>query len=204
MQALSLSLIPLLLLVIPIRAVEESPVARFKEDLRKALAIRYDPELQVPEAADEQKRQIWALIDPAFDGELILPRILERTWPALNADERKQLYPVACHAIKWKFIGKLYKYNVEEIAFGEEGPESGQYKLKATLGTGRLRHSAEFLFLKKEDVWVAVDIRVRGLSLSSHYRRKFDNTYFKTGLTGLLEHLESEVSEEFEEMGFVP
>lgn len=191
-------------LVPPSMAVEESPVAGFKDDLRKALAVRYNPALQTPETIGLQKQQIWALIDAAFDEDLIIPRILQRTWPALTAEDKAKLHPFASRAIKWKFIGKLYKYNVREITFKEEDLDSDQYFLNAVLGTGRLKHPATFVFLKREGRWAAVDIRVRGVSLSGHYRRKFDATYFKQDLNGLLKHLEREVNEEFEEMGFRP
>jgi ABC-type transporter MlaC component len=194
----------LLTLAPPLMAEEKSPVSGFKSDLHSALAVRYDPALQAPETNDQQKQQIWALIDAAFDEDFIIPNILQRTWPALTTDEKTKLRPAASWAIKWKFIGKLYKYNVREITFKKESLNSDQYLLDAVLGTGRLRHPATFVFLKKEGRWVAVDIRVRGASLSGHYRRKFDGTYFKQGLTGLLKHLEREVNEEFEEMGFRP
>ena len=185
-------------------SAENSPVAGFKNDLRCALAVRHDPELQTPETIDQQKKQIWTLIDAAFDEDLIIPRILQRTWPELTTEEKAMLHPVMSWVIKWKFIGKLYKYNVREITFKGEGIDADQYLLDATLGTGSFTHPARFVFLKKEGRWVAVDIRVRGASLSEHYRRKFDGTYFKRDLNGLLKQLEREVNEEFEEMGFKP
>jgi ABC-type transporter MlaC component len=185
-------------------AAEESPIAGFKDDLHRALVIHYDPALQAPERIGKQKQQIWDLVDAAFDEDLIIPRVLERTWPALTPEEKALLLPAASWAIKWKFIGKLYKYNVREITFNEEGIGSGQYLLKARLGVGRFTHPSEFLFLKKDGCWVAVDIRIRGASLAGHYRRKFDGTYFEVGLNGLLRQLEGEVKEEFEEMGFGP
>ena len=202
-SVLMTGLIVLTLFVSSVSA-ENSPVAGFKNDLHRALAVRYDPLLQTPETIDRQKQQIWTLIDPAFDEDLIIPSILRRTWPELTTDQRATLHPVMGWVIKWKFIGKLYKYRVREITFKGEGVDADQYLLDATLGTGSFTHHARFVFLKKEGRWVAVDIRVRGASLSEHYRRKFDGTYFKRDLNGLLKQLEREVNEEFEEMGFKP
>ena len=60
------------------------------------------------------------------------------------------------------------------------------------------------MFIQKYDRWAAVDILIRGVSLSAHYRRKFDSTYFEKGLDGLVAQLEMEVNEEFDEMEYHP
>lgn len=185
-------------------AAEDSPVARFKDNLREALAIRYDPSLQGPEREEDQKQQIWALVDAAFDADLINPLILRRTWPALTTEGKAMLRPTMRWAIKWKFIGKLYKYNVHDVSFNKEEVQGGRYLLHATIGTGVFNHRVKFVFLPKNNRWVAVDIIVSGASLIEHYRRKFDNTFFKRGLSGLIRHLTDEVNEEFAEMGYTP
>jgi len=188
----------------PLLSAEDSPVTRFKSDWYQAMRIRCDPALQKPETADRQKQQIWALMDTAFDGELIAPRILQDTWPELTSEEKARLHPVMARVIKWKLIGKLYKYNVREIQFLGEGIDSGQYLLDAVLGTGPLKHPARFVFIRKRDHWVAVDIQIRGASLAAHYRRKFDGTFSRQGLVGLLAQLQQEADEEFDEMGYRP
>ncbi|MEE8400382.1 MAG: ABC transporter substrate-binding protein [Desulfobacterales bacterium] len=196
----------LLLQVLPtiLAAAEDRPVDRFKDNLRQALAIRYDPNLQGPERQADQKRQIWALVDAAFDEESINPLILRRTWPDLTPEARAMLHPAMGWAIKWKFIGKLYKYNVRDISFKEEGIEGDRYLLHARIGTGMFNHRTTFVFLPKNSGWVAVDIIVSGVSLIEHYRRKFDNTFSRSGLSGLMKHLADEVNEEFAEMGYAP
>ena len=190
------------MLLTPPAIAENSPVARFKDNLREALAIRYDPALQGPERMEDQKQQIWGLVDRTFDEELINPLILQRTWPKLTPEGRVMLRPAMSWAIKWKFIGKLYKYNVRDVSFNKEGVRGNRYLLHARIGTGIFNHRVRFVFLPKNNRWVAVDIIVSGVSLIEHYRRKFDNTFFEGGLSGLIKHLTDEVNEEFAEMGY--
>ncbi len=196
-----------LILLFPVRSLTEtadSPVAWFKMDWHRALRIRSDPGLQTPETADTQKRQVWALLDASFDGDLVVPRILARTWPALTPEERDRLLPAMAWGIKWKLVGKLYKYNVKSVHFEKGKVDSGAYLLDAVFSAGKIDHPATFVFVKTSERWDAVDIRIRGMSLTGHYRRKFDGTYFKKGIEGLLSQLDKEVNEEFEEMGYRP
>ncbi len=104
--------------------------------------------------------------------------------------------------IKWKFIGKLYKYNVQDISFSKEEDQGDRYILHGTIGRGGLDHRVRFVFRPRNNRWVATDIIVSGASLIEHYRRKFDATFFESGLSGLIKHLTDEVNEEFMEMGY--
>lgn len=181
-----------------------SPVVGFKNRIHRALAIRHDPVLQNPEMVDRQKQQIWPLIDAAFDETLITPQVLATTWPRLSPAQKAELGPLMSWAIKWKFIGKLYKYNVREISFGVEGIENGRYVLQGRI-TGRwVSHPFRFVFHSRHRRWAAADLVLRGASLVAHYRRKFDGTYARRGFNGLLEQILSEVNEEFQEMGYRP
>jgi ABC-type transporter MlaC component len=182
----------------------ESPVEWFKHDLLQALKLRHHTGSIRSTDAELQKHAIWTIVDKAFDGDEINPRILEQTWPVLTDEEKNRLRPVMNYVIKWKLIGKLFKYDVEKVSFTRERLDSGFYVLEGSLGSGWFRHPVTFVFVEKNGQWAACDLKVRGFSLIDHYRRKFDGTYFKNGLDGLIRHLIREVNEEFEEMGYAP
>ncbi|MBU2547986.1 MAG: ABC transporter substrate-binding protein [Proteobacteria bacterium] len=187
------------------RATESGSADAFKKVLLQILAVRYDPALQTPDKSHIQKAKIRALVDSIYDWDLINPLILRRTWPALSPEEKARLEPIATWAIKWKLIGKLFKYDVRDVVFTEEGPEGDRYFLEAWLGGGWISHPVRFVLVHQKDGhWAAVDTIVHGFSLIGHYRRKFDDTYFRKGLDGLIEHLNREVQEEFEEVGCTP
>ena len=181
-----------------------SEVEWFKKDIVAALAIFHNPELESPDKAAVKRHQIWALLDPAFNEKLIIPNILTRTWPELTPARAAELLPMAGWVIKWKFIGKLYKYQVNDITFLKEWREGDRLYLEGKLKRPLLDHWVVFVFVRQNNGWAGYDLKVSGMSLIDHYRRKFDQTYFETGLQGLKQHLIDEVNEEFTEMGFDP
>ena len=194
-----------LILAWPIQSTAlAGPVDWFKHDFEQALAICNDPGLQGPAQSEQQKQQLWRLVDGAFQGEVIIPGILRKTWPVLTEAEKERLWPAVNYAIKWKMIGKLFAFHLEEVDFTAEGAGDDGYILEGFLGTRLLRHPARFVFVDQKGRWAASDIVVDGFSLMDHYCRKFDGTYFTGGLDGLLRHLAAEVNDDFQEMGYTP
>lgn len=185
-----------------VRGQGGSPVDWFKNRILQAVSVFQDPDLSRPEMASVKRQRIWDVAAPAFDEQLIVPLILEKTWPLLKPDEKQIVFQEMSVAIKWKFIGKMYKYGLRSISFTEEYRDGDRYLVKGKLGAGLLHHGVRFIFLWKNDRWVAYDMVVRGFSLIEHYRRKFDGTYFQSGVDGLRRHIRKELDEEMREMGF--
>jgi len=75
---------------------------------------------------------------------------------------------------------------VRDVTYKNQKVSADRYHLEAVFRTPLFTHPVTFVFLRRRTEWAAVDVRLRGISLIEHYRRKFDGTFFDQGVSGLL------------------
>lgn len=161
-----------------------------QNDMQKAIKILSE------QKSDEQKSsEIFKLLDPIFDYDLMAALALSADFKTLNA-EQKEKYKNAFKAnIKRSFTAALSFYKGYDLKFkGGQSAKANRYNAQAAIIIDGAENLVIFKFHDKNGNWLVYDVDIMGISVVSTYRAQFGDIFKTSGFAGLIERLESEVA----------
>lgn len=88
------------------------------------------------------------------------------------------------------YVQRLLLFEVPEFAYGEEKVSGDTATVDTEIVTERDRFSVDYHLRKGSEGWLATDILIEDVSLSSNFRAQFDKALSQDSFDGLLEKLD--------------
>ena len=88
------------------------------------------------------------------------------------------------------YVQRLLLFEVPEFAYGEEKVSGDTATVDTEIVTERDRFSVDYRLRKSSEGWLATDILIEDVSLSSNFRAQFDKALSQDSFDGLLDKLD--------------
>ena len=180
-------------LAVPVLAGK--PTDHIKVTVDKVIAILTDPELKVPEKADERRRLIRRTADEIFYWQEMARRSLAIHWKKRTDEEKKEFVPLFADLLERTYMNRVEDYSGENVRFDGEKIK-GKYSLvSATVFTSKNEEiPVKYRLKKKGDEWLIYDVSIEGVSLVNNYRTQFNSIILKSSYEDLVEKLKEKVT----------
>jgi phospholipid transport system substrate-binding protein len=180
-------------LAVPVWAGE--PTDHIKVTVDKVIAILTDPELKVPEKADERRRLIRRTADEIFYWQEMARRSLARHWKKRTDEEKKEFVPLFADLLERTYMNRVEDYSGENVRFDGEKIKGNYSLVSATVFTSKnVEIPVEYRLKKKGDGWLIYDVSIEGVSLINNYRTQFNSIILNSSYEELVEKLKEKVA----------
>jgi phospholipid transport system substrate-binding protein len=171
------------------------PTDHLKVTVDKIIAILTDPELKVPEKADERRRLIRRTADEIFYWQEMARRTLAIHWKKRTDEEKKEFVPLFADLLERTYMNRVEDYSGENVRFDGEKIK-GKYSLvSATVFTSKNEEiPVKYRLKKKDDAWLIYDVSIEGVSLVNNYRTQFNSIILNSSYEDLVEKLKEKVA----------
>ena len=169
----------LLLSVVSIYAIEEQNINKVMEDkVNKVLLILKDKTL----SQQQKEKKCIAVIDDAFDYDIMSRISLGKNWSSLTKNEKTQFSKAFEQKIKHSYLDKLRLYNNEKVIIKNlKKLKSNRITLETLVIGLDDTYKVIYLFYKKKqnNQWYIYDVELVGVSIIQTYRKQFSE-FLKT------------------------
>lgn len=190
-------LIVFMLMLMPVAAHANEPMAVIKTPIDEVITILNDPQYKAPGTKSVQRNEIWKSVQPMFDFEEISKRAVARHWADFSDAEKTAFADVFAQFLGNTYIDKIQgEYHNEKIVYLGQDLYSAEY---AEVRTHIVRETLEIpvnyrLHKKSDNQWKVYDIIVEGVSLVKNYRTQFASILRKEKPAQLIERLNKKLA----------
>ena len=174
-------------------AVDQGPGAIVKNSVDKALEILKDDEL-----SEDQKRQfVYKVVSEHIDFRNMSQRILATNWKKATDEQKIEFVFLFEKIILDDYWVRIRQYSGEQIQYLAVSIDREIY---ATVDTVIVRGGTDvqipitYRMQLKNGKWSAYDFLVESLSLIQNYRREYQAIIKNSGIKGLLEYMNNEIT----------
>ena len=179
----------LFLSVISLYAIEEQDIKSVMDSkVSKVLAILKDSTL----SQQQKEQKSIAVIDDAFDYDIMAQISLGSKWKSLTANEKAQFSKLFENKLKLSYLDKLRLYNNQNVIIKEVQKVNPTRKTLETEVIGRDgTYKVIYLFYKKtqNSQWYIYDVNLVGVSILQTYRKQFSEFLQTKTVKQLIESL---------------
>jgi len=174
-------------------AVDQGPGAIVKNSVDKALEILKDDEL-----SEDQKRQfVYKVVSEHIDFKNMSQRILATNWKKATDEQKIEFVFLFEKIILDDYWVRIRQYSGEQIKYLAVSIDREIY---ATVDTVIVRGGTDvqipitYRMQLKNGKWSAYDFLIESLSLIQNYRREYQAIIKNSGIKGLLEYMNNEIT----------
>lgn len=152
--------------------------------------------LRDAKAAEGDKRaRVYALVEPRIDFEGMSRRILALDWKNLNPEQRTRFQDLFRQLLLDSYWAQMRKYKDEKAEYVTAIIEGeNEATVDTIIVSGSVEIPVTYRMEKTNGKWLAYDILVESLSLTSNYRNEYRNVIKSKGIDGLFERMQSQIS----------
>ena len=174
-------------------AVDRGPGAIVKNSVDKALEILKDDEL-----SEDQKRQfVYKVVSEHIDFKNMSQRILATNWKKATDEQKIEFIFLFEKIILDDYWVRIRQFSGERVEYLAVSIDREIY---ATVDTVIVRGGTDvqipitYRMQLKNGKWSAYDFLVESLSLIQNYRREYQAIIKNSGIKGLLEYMNNEIT----------
>lgn len=179
----------LLLSVVSIYAIEEQNINKVMEDkVNKVLLILKDKTL----SQQQKEKKSIAVIDDAFDYDIMSQISLGKNWSSLTKNEKTQFSKAFEKKLKLSYLDKLRLYNNQKVIIEKVKKVKPTRSTLETQVIGRDgTYKVVYLLYKKKqnNQWYIYDVDLVGVSIVQTYRQQFSEFLRTKSVKQLIESL---------------
>ena len=146
-------------------------------------------------AAEADKRaRVYSLVEDRIDFEGMSRRILAVDWKNLDQAQRTRFQDLFKQLLLDSYWAQMRKYKDEKAEYVTailEGDSDAT--VDTIIVSGSLEIPVTYRMEKLNGKWMAYDILVESLSLTSNYRNEYRNVIKSKGIDGLFERMQSQI-----------
>ena len=180
-------------LAVPVLAGK--PTDHIKVTVDKVIAILTDPELKVPEKADERRRLIRRTADEIFYWQEMARRSLAIHWKKRTDEEKKEFVPLFADLLERTYMNRVENYSGENVIYDGEKVKGNYSLVSVKVSTSKdAEIPVQYRLQKKGDEWLIYDVSIEGVSLVNNYRTQFNSIILRSSYEGLVEKLKEKTA----------
>jgi len=160
------------------------------DTVNKVLVVLRDA--KAPEA--DKRARVYALVEDRIDFEGMSRRILAVDWKGLDEAQRTRFQGLFRQLLLDSYWAQMRKYKDERAEYVTailEGDTDAT--VDTIIVSGTLEIPVTYRMEKLNGKWMAYDILVESLSLTSNYRNEYRNVIKSKGIDGLFERMQAQI-----------
>lgn len=151
--------------------------------------------LRDAKASEADKRaSVYALVEGRIDFEGMSRRILAMDWKNLDGAQRAKFMGLFKQLLLDSYWAQMRKYKDEKAEYVTailEGDDEAT--VDTVILSGTVEIPVTYRLSRTNGKWMAYDILVESLSLTSNYRNEYRNVIKSRGIDGLFERMQSQI-----------
>ncbi len=160
------------------------------EAVNQVLTVLRDA--KAPEA--DKRARVYALVEGRIDFEGMSRRILAVDWKSLDQAQRTRFQDLFKQLLLDSYWVQMRKYKDEKAEYVTAILEGdSEATVDTIIVSGNLEIPVTYRMEKLNGKWMAYDILVESLSLTSNYRNEYRNVIKSKGIDGLFERMQAQI-----------
>ena len=160
------------------------------EAVNQVLSVLRDA--KAPEA--DKRARVYALVEGRIDFEGMSRRILAVDWKSLDQAQRTRFQDLFKQLLLDSYWVQMRKYKDEKAEYVTAILEGdSEATVDTIIVSGNLEIPVTYRMEKLNGKWMAYDILVESLSLTSNYRNEYRNVIKSKGIDGLFERMQAQI-----------
>lgn len=144
---------------------------------------------------EERRKQLTAVIRPAFDFEVMSQWVLGTNWRKATPAERKRFADLFADLLEATYIGKIEAYTDERVEYAGQKLEGERAEVDTLVKTASADIPIRYKVFRKGERWLVYDVVIEEVSLVRNYRSTYDEIIRKEGFPGLFSRMEEKIRE---------
>lgn len=168
----------------------DDPAPAVMDTVNQVLAVLRDTTMTEP----DKRAKVYALAEGRIDFEGMSRRILAVDWKSLNDAQRAKFQGLFRQLLLDSYWAQMRKYKDEKAEYVTailEGEEEAT--VDTIIISGNVEIPVTYRMTKTNGKWMAYDILVESLSLTSNYRNEYRNVIKSRGIDGLFERMQAQI-----------
>jgi phospholipid transport system substrate-binding protein len=142
----------------------------------------------------DKRAKVYALVEGRIDFEGMSRRILAVDWKNLDAAQRTRFMGLFKQLLLDSYWSQMRKYKDEKAEYVTSILEGeGEATVDTVILSGTVEIPVTYRMAKADGKWMAYDILVESLSLTSNYRNEYRNVIKSKGVDGLFARMQSQI-----------
>jgi len=170
-----------------------------KGTLDQIIEVLNDPSLKTPGNENQRRNLLLKLVKERFDGEEFSRRALGAHWLKRTKEEKEEFVKIFSDLLERTYLKKIDAYLAKAGSFSGKNilylneTVKGRYVMVETkvITNKDTEIPIHYLFKKKQDNWLAIDIAIEGVSLVKNYRAQFEEILAGSSFKELIAKLKS-------------
>lgn len=177
-----LSALALLLAVQPTFAV--SPMEQTKTTLEAARAI-----VDTEQPHNDKLRALFDLLKTFLDAETMGRAAVDKHWSKFSAAQQKEFLTLFRELFQRTYVQKLLLFEKPDFAYVGEQVDGESATVDTKILTPRDEFAVTYAMRRHGDTWMAADIKIEDLSLTTNFRRQLDRLLANSSVEHVLDRM---------------
>jgi phospholipid transport system substrate-binding protein len=168
----------------------DDPGPAVMDTVNQVLTVLRDA--KAPEA--DKRSRVYSLVEGRIDFEGMSRRILALDWKGLDEAQKTRFQGLFKQLLLDSYWAQMRKYKDEKAEYVTSILEGDtEATVDTIIVSGTLEIPVTYRMEKVNGKWLAYDILVESLSLTSNYRNEYRNVIKSKGIDGLFERMQSQI-----------
>jgi len=169
----------------------DDPGPAVMDTVNQVLTVLRDA--KAPEA--DKRSRVYSLVEGRIDFEGMSRRILAVDWKSLDEAQRTRFQGLFKQLLLDSYWAQMRKYKDEKAEYVTSILEGDtDATVDTIIVSGTLEIPVTYRMGKVNGKWLAYDILVESLSLTSNYRNEYRSVIKSKGIDGLFERMQSQIN----------
>jgi phospholipid transport system substrate-binding protein len=161
-----------------------SPLEQTKTTLEGARAI-----VNTDKAHNDKLRELFDLLGTFLDADTIGRAAVDKHWAKFSAAQQKEFLTLFRQLFQRTYVQKLLLFEKPDFAYVGEQVDGDRATVDTKIVTPRDEFAVTYAMRRHGDKWMAADIKIEDLSLTTNFRRQLDRLLTNASVEQVLERM---------------
>jgi phospholipid transport system substrate-binding protein len=190
MRCLLSAALAAMVMVFPLAAHANTPLATVQVHVNSVLEVLRDPSLKGESKKKLRQDRIRNISEKMFDFTELSRRTLAQNWKEFSDSQKKDFIELYKTVLESAYIDKIMAYTDEKVVFQKETALTDKTsEVQTAVMTRKDEIPINYRVIRTDDGWRVYDVVVEGVSLVNNYRSQFREILINKTPDDLLEIL---------------
>lgn len=176
--------VPVIAVVAIQPAAALTPLEQTKTTLEGARAI-----VSTDDAHNEKLRQLSELLRTFLDAETMGRAAVDQHWAKFSPAQQKEFLTLFRELFQRTYVQKLLLFEKPDFAYVGEQVDGDTAQVDTKIVTPRDEFAVTYAMRRQGDRWMAADIKIEDLSLTTNFRRQLDRLLANASVEQVLDRM---------------
>jgi phospholipid transport system substrate-binding protein len=169
-----------------------APTDQLRVHIDRVIKTLDDPALKGEGKAEQRRGTVRTVASEIFDVPETARRALGTHWQARTPTERDEFARLFGDLLEHAYIGKIDRYEGEQIKYGAESIEGQQAVVRTRIVTKQgTEIPVDYRMHQRNGRWLVYDVMIEGVSLVGNYRTQFNKIIQSGSYADLVQRLKA-------------